>query len=222
MTNALLKKIVNEISNIGIMAPQLRNKRVTEKVYEIYVMSCLMRAFKNLGGELEARDENDHQTTNLVFRLAPGYIYSPATRSGFVFIKLGDDEFEIQNSLRVKGYSGILHELDISLIERPIAQILRDSKVHPSYLNVIFLFECKYYGKNLPLHLGREFLGLISEFDCRIEVLVAKQDGDMVRRMVSAHRGTVVLNLKPKGGRDEQRFIRWLENEINQIQGIQN
>ena len=67
-----------------------------------------------------------------------------------------------------------------------------------------------------------EFLGLISEFDCRIEVLVAKQGGDMVRRMISAHRGTVVLNLKPEGGRDEQRFIHWLENEINQIQGIRN
>jgi len=117
----------------------------------------------------------------------------------------------------VCGHSKVRHELDVCLIQRREAERCRNTGVDPSGSNVLFLAECKYYGYKLPLHLGREFIGLCREFSLRAKVIVSNRDSDDVHALVTKHNCTENFNLTPLDPDRVEMFVSWLANEFRQV-----
>jgi hypothetical protein len=217
MDAQLRQQIQNELATIGASSPALLSSGRSDKLYEIFVMSCVLKALARLGATLEARDSADQPTPTLVFRLAPGLIYSPASAPGFVLVRYEGKEFELQNSLRVGGTSRVLHELDVCILDRSHAIQCRLNEVDPVSSNVKFLAECKYYGASLDLSLGREYLGLGSEFQMRVKTLVSNIHSDEIRTLVRRHSGTTNFSVSPLQPAKVETFVGWLTKELEHV-----
>jgi hypothetical protein len=219
MEAQLKNAIATEISAIGASAPALMSRAAVEKLYEIFVLTCLARALRQLGATLSARDSSDIQTADLVFRLGPGLIWAPASAPGFIHVSYKGNEYEIQNGLRILGVSKVLHELDVCLIDRAEAVRCRTNSINPVQARVKFLAECKYYGDGLPLGLGREYLGLSKEFSLRIKTIVSNVSSGEIHTMVTKHKGTENFDVSLTKPDNVELFVRWLANELRQVLG---
>jgi hypothetical protein len=219
MEAQLRNAIANEISLLGANAPALMSRARVEKLYEIFVLSCLARALRQLGAVLSPRDSSDRPTSNLVFRLGPGLIWAPTSAPGFIHVSYKGQEYEIQNGVRVLGVSKVLHELDVCLIERNEAVRCRRNRINPVQARIKFLAECKYYGDSLPLGLGREYLGLSSEFSLRIKTIVSNVSSDEIHNLVTKHKGTENFEVSMIKPNNIEQFVQWLANELRQVLG---
>ena len=217
MRQQLLTEIQSELVNLAANAPALVANATVPKIYEIYVLMCLARALRSIGATLQARDSSDTPTNNLVFRLGPGLLYSPASAPGFILVSYKGREYEIQNSLQVLGRSRVMHELDICLIDRTTAEYCRQYQVNPLHTKISFVAECKYYGATLDLSLGREYLGLSSEFSLRVKTMVSNVGSDDIHDLITGHRGTENFNVSPDDPDNVDIFIKWLANELRQV-----
>ena len=125
--------------------------------------------------------------------------------------------FEIQNGVRVTGTSGILHELDVSLIDHEKAEHCRNNQADPSAKNVSCLIECKFYGGDLDLHLGREFVGLAKEFSVRIRSFASNEASSSVAKLIKKHGGFENFHLSPVNlPYVNDRFVPWLAEQLRQ------
>ncbi len=219
MDATLRAEITGELSSIGATAPVLMTRANVPKLYEIFVVSCLMRALKNMGAQLEARDKNDKATRDLQFRLGPGDIYSPSSTPGFIYVAYKGREYEIQNGIRVCGRSSVQHELDVSLIDRVTAMRCRQKREDPRATDILFVAECKFYGSTLDLALGREYLGLSNEFSLRVKTMISNVSNTEVAKLIRGHQGTLNAEISPVISNSTDRFTHWLETELRQVLG---
>lgn len=214
---ALRLAIANELGRIGTMAPVLRTRVATSKLYELFILTCLVQALNRLDARLEARDQAGLPTTDLIFRLGPGTLRAPSSSPGFIYALVNNVEYEIQNGLLVAGHSRVLHELDVCLIKRENAIRCRRERTDPSASAVKFLAECKCYGESLDLSLGREYVGLASEFRLRGKTLVSNVSSESLHALVTGHNGTVNAEIEPFEPQRVEDFIGWLKTELQQI-----
>lgn len=214
MRPELLQSVNACLRQLGADSPMLQSRARTDKVFEIFAWSCTLRALRDIGATLSARNCVDQPTSTLDFRLAPGLIYNPASAPGFVLANYHGKEYEVQNGLRVLGSSKVLHELDICILNRAHAQRCRRASIDPDSGAVRFLAECKFYGDSLPLSIGREYLGLSSEFSIRVKTLAANQTSPEVHTLVKRHRGTTHFDLTPSNATGINQFIGWLATEL--------
>jgi hypothetical protein len=215
---ALWAQIETELKKLAAAAPGLKSKAKPEKLYEIFVLSCIARALRSIGASLEARDSKDFPTSKLVFRFGPGLIHSPTTASGFVHVARGKSNYELQNGVRVRGGSGVLHELDVCLIDAKAASKCRSNGLEPKSSQIRLLVECKFLGKpRIPLELGREFVGLGAEFSLRIKTLVSNRESPEVHALVVKHGGTENFRTTTLIEKNVNRFVNWLANELRQV-----
>lgn len=205
------------LARAGVSARALDSRARVEKVYEVYVLGCLLLALENLGARFAVHDRDDKPTSDYVLRLGPGLLSASASAPGFIRVIYKNTEYEVQNSLRVLGQSRVLHELDVCLLDRAEARRCRREGSDPLHTKIKFLAECKYYGSNLPLGLGREYLGLSNEFTLRVKSIVSNVGGDDVHTLITKHKGTENFDTSPWQPTSFNRFVRWLENELRQV-----
>lgn len=218
MIQALKNEISSALASIGTSAPALMASSRVEKVYEIFVLSCLVRALRGIGSQLEARDINDGQTNALQFRYSPGHINAPTSSPGFIHVTYDGREYEIQNSLQVLGTSLVMHELDVCLMDRQSAVDGRATGAHPKHVCIKFFAECKCYGDSLPLHLGREFIGLNK--DCRgkaVRTFVSNTDGGSVAKLLYHYSYVPAFDILPTNPASVDHFVGWLEHELKGV-----
>ena len=215
MKKQMLNDIKNCLRNLGGKTSLTRNS--TDKIYEIYIYACVIESLKKIHANLEIRDKNDDPTSNLIFRLKPGLIYSPSNSSGFIYVEYKSRNYEIQCGLRVSGVSKVLHELDVCIIKRHEAERSRNNRRNPMQNSIIFLAECKYYGSTLPLKIGREYLGLCKEFGARIKSIVSNVESENIHNLVTRHREKENFNISLSEPDNVNTFINWLANELRQI-----
>lgn len=217
MRTQLLNDIRTELERLTASTNAYTSKTASDKIYEVYILSCVIKSLNILGCTLEARDSNDRPTTNFDFRLSPGYIYSPITNSSFILIKYNNNEFELHNGIRVLGRADVLHELDVAIITRDEAVRCRQNNIQPRHNKIKFFAECKFYGAGLPLNLGREFLGLCSEFNVRVKSLTSNVGSDNIHKLLTSHRQTENFNIEPSNPDNVDMFIKWVSNELRQV-----
>jgi hypothetical protein len=217
MQAALRQAIQNQLASIGASAPVLVSRARVEKLYEIFVMSCVLRALNKIGATMQPRDSDDRLTTHLVFRLAPGLIYSPASAPGFIRVVYDGKEYELQTGLRVMGSSRVLHELDVCIINGGRANYCRINQVDLDSSAVRFLAECKYYGDMLPLPLGREYLGLGAEFSLRVKTIASNVGSAEIHKLIRRHGGTTNFDVVPTDPHNVGIFIGWLAKELQHV-----
>ena len=216
MRPELLTEINQCLGQMGAN-PMVQTHARTDKFFELFVWSCTLRALRNIGAPLSPRNSNDQATFTLRFRLGPGLLYNPASAPGFVVVDYQGSKYELQNGLRVLGSSKVLHELDLCILKRSAAKRCRRQSIDPDCSAVKFLAECKYYGNNLPLHLGREYLGLSSEFSLRVKTLVANRASPEVHKLVKRHKGTTNFNINPNDTLGMDQFVGWLATELKHV-----
>jgi hypothetical protein len=218
MDAALKAEIRTELTAIGASAPVLMTRAGTSKLYEIFILAGLVRALRGLNATLIPKNSAGQHTNNLVFRLGPGTLSAPQSAPGYIHVTLQGGEYEIQNGLRVAGRSKVLHELDVCLIDRSEAMKCRRNGNDPTYRMIKFIAECKCYGARVELSLGREYLGLSSEFPMkRGKTMASNVSSEEVHDLVTRHDGTENFDLSPLLPRNLDRFVKWLENELRQI-----
>jgi hypothetical protein len=154
-----IEEVISTAASIGYERPS-----DTNDVYENYVWKlCLLAAERNIAA---VRFETVHgaEATRLVFRTAPGAIYSTTQDFTHAVLEFPDcPPLEVHVGVKVTGISRVLHECDVAVIERAEAQLCRLEQVHPRASKVLIAAECKFYASAIQLNLGRGFLGLTSD-----------------------------------------------------------
>lgn len=77
-----------------------------------------------------------------------------------------------------------------------------------------YLLVTPHYGRTLPLRIGREYLGLGTEFSIRVKALVANADNDQIHRMVKRHRGMTAFGTTPVRRPKVTDLVGWLAKEL--------
>jgi hypothetical protein len=154
----------------------------------------------------------------VIFRMGPGTLAAPSSMPGFILINYAGRQYELHTDLRVGGKSKVLHELDVCIIDRQEAQQCRQNNKDPKVSCVKLLAECKFYGDTIPLHLGREYLGLCNEFNPtkRGKTLVTNVENPEIKLLLKKHNCTgnpMVAPMSPV----TPGFIGWLEVELKQV-----
>jgi len=244
MRTRLLQSILTQLQTLSAVIPLVVQQARTDKIYEVFVLTSLLRALREIGAQLEVRDADDQPTGVLWLRLSPGLLNGPMNAAGFVLVEYNDNKFEIHSGLRVGGYSSVLHELDVSIIERSDAMECREKKENPEHWAVKALIECKFYGSKLPLSVGRQHLGLIDEFGVPMALLCANSFSSRIEAVLNGrysqrargfrrvyfdpdlpwrneYRVPLVRHfmLSPLNEETEDRFVGWLAEELRHVLG---
>ena len=70
---------------------------------------------------------------------------------------------EAHFGVRVTGKSRVLHECNLSALEKEDVRLCRFNLVHPRASKVRLAAEYEFYTSSIQLYLGRRFLGLTSD-----------------------------------------------------------
>ena len=217
MSSSLSRAISNALSQVGATAPGLYFASRVSTLYEGFIFACIIESLTHLRARLQACDENDRPTRTFTFKTKPSLIYTSGLN--YVLVSVGSRNYELHTNLRVLGYSGALHELDVMLLKHETGRRCRLKKFLPGRGSVRLLVECKFYGgTRLPLHLGREYLGLSSEFKAvRIKTIASNIGSHEIHVMITAHHGTENFYVSPRAPENVRRFVEWMANELHQV-----
>ena len=216
MNQVLAQAISAAVARVGATSASLTSASRSYALYEGFVFACVVEALGRRGAQFEVHDRSDNPVTRLVFRAKRGRIYPPNVPYTFVLVRRGTREYELHTDLQVEGRSKVLHELDVTLLDRDEAIRCRQAGVSPRHGKVVLLAECKFYGRSLPLEIGREFLGLSSEFTVRVKTIVSNVRSDSVGKMIASHKGTANFDISPMDPALVEQLIGWLATELQQ------
>lgn len=213
----MINSIQQILSNVGGLSTLLTSVRRVDKIYEVFVYCLVIETLRNMNATLEIRDANDKPTADLNFRLSPGYLWTPRAQAGFIYFTYNNHEYELHNGVRIQGRSHVLHEADICILDRSEAENCRYNSIHPKQTKTKMLIECKFYGRGLPLNLGREFLGLKAEFSLRVTTLASNSSSSGVFDLIKAHKGTTNFDISCSNVSNNNVFNHWLQKELEHV-----
>jgi hypothetical protein len=214
MNAQLRTELQSALNSIGATAPIFLSSAGPDRLFEGFVLSCLIRALKEIGALMQVRDGRGKPSNSLNLRRAPGQIYNNPPDIGFILVSFKNSLYEIHTDLRVAGTSKVLHELDICILDRTHADSCRMQAVDPNGSKVRFLCECKCYGKTLPLRIGREFLGLCTEFHARAKTIASNSDNSSIFDLARSHDRITQFTLYPGQKVKIRSFVGWLAKEL--------
>ena len=127
-------------------------------------MLCgVVRAAQAEGWTVSLHDMNGTATDSALFRRSPGNTYASAGSQNFTHFVLSRTpapSLEAHIGIKVAGKSDVVHECDVALLPEEAASFCRSHHVHPRSSQLVLFVECKFLAGNVPLHLGRGFVGL--------------------------------------------------------------
>src|SRR6266436_4758670 len=118
MIPQLHAELQSALASIGATAPIFLSRAGVDRLFEGFVLSCVIGAIKDIGGTMQVYNGNGRPSTTLNLRRAPGQIYNNPVDVGFIFVRYQNRFYEIHTDLRVAGTSRVLHELDICILDR--------------------------------------------------------------------------------------------------------
>jgi hypothetical protein len=155
-------------------------------VFEAYVLTLIIRAAREEGASISYRDRRGSAATSLLLRTAPGFVYSTAKHYTHVVIHFPSRPLlEAHTGIKVAGKSGVLHELDVAVLERAEAENCRLNSVSPRSTKILIGVECKFYSSALQLHLARGFLGLVNDLSSKRPFFVTNTSSNSVEKLLS-------------------------------------
>lgn len=155
----LRASISNLLNNCGYPGSFILRNGADDAAFEAYVFMLVVRAFENLGASIDFRGIRNENVPppSFIFRGSPGYIYSRDVDYGFAICRYKGGAYEIHLDVQHAGSSGVLHELDISIISREEGQKCRARAMtpsHPRARNTKGAVECKFYRSSLSLQFN--------------------------------------------------------------------
>jgi hypothetical protein len=168
--------------------PSLNSGSAVNDVYEAYLFSLLLLAARTEGAIVTLECINGGTPNPFVFRTSPGYLNSRRRNYGYAVIEFaGCPRLEAHLGVRVSGHSAVLHECDVLVLLQDEANICRSRRelVAPRSHKVVIAVEAKYYTTDLALHLGRGFLGLITDTSSQNAFFVINRDARSIEKLLA-------------------------------------
>ena len=192
------------------LIPYLTSASAANDLYEAYLFSLIIEAARAEGASrIVFRSRTQMNPTVFVFRTSPGYLHSTAQDYGYAEIEFqGKPILEVHLGVRVAGASGVLHECDVCVLLQEEANVCRNSttSVAPRSARVVLSVEAKYYAGDLGLHLGREFLGFLSDTSIDKSFFVVNRTSDSIEKLLSHKRKLWEHDISPPNTRDVERL----------------
>lgn len=180
MLSAITSVLGSAISSSPIAASSLPD------IFEAYVLTLLVRAAGDEGGNVTFIDRHGAPATTLVLRTAPGYLYSEAKNYTHALIDFpGKPALEAHTGIKVAGKSGVLHEFDVVVLDRAEAENCRQNSVSPRSSRTLIGVECKFYTSALQLHMARGFVGLVADISTKSPYFVTNTSSTSVEKLLS-------------------------------------
>jgi hypothetical protein len=204
--NNLLSDIENALG--ALSSSNLNSLSTIDNLYEVYLLTLILRAAINEGGTYSLRNINGG--SSLYFRTAPGYIASNAQNYTYSEISFPQKPvLEAHVGIRCTGPSTVLHESDICVLYKTEADLCRQSRdrVAPRSSKIVISVEAKYYTSPLGLHLGRAFLGLIADFSADNSIFVTNSSSESIEKLLSHKSKMWEHNITPNQINDVNRLI---------------
>lgn len=155
-------------------------------LFEAYIFVLVVRAAKEENASVSFRSRSGGAATSLILRSSPGNIYSVAQDYTHALIEFpGRPALEAHTGIKVAGKSGVLHELDIAVLERAEAENCRLNNVSPRSSKVRVAVECKFYTSALQLHLARGFVGLVADISAKSPFFVTNTSSVSMEKLLS-------------------------------------
>lgn len=222
LLNQLVALIDVVLDSINPNAAVYLNRNTVDAAYAGYVFGLLLRAVERVADpgtvRLSSAQAGAQQTPPSVFiiRGSPGPLNSTTQDFGFAIFQYGDKTYEVHIGAQYQGSSGVLHEFDISIIPLKDAERCRATNKPPGPGTACALFECKCYSDNLGIELGREFVGLKTDFtSVPMARLVTNSASDSVALFLKkTSRPKVSFRLAPSNSGMEQEFVFAVADEL--------
>lgn len=155
-------------------------------IFEAYVLTLLIRAARTEQATVSYVSRDGSPATALVLRTSPGFIFSTAKNYTHAVLTFPDRRvLEVHTGIKVAGKSGVLHELDVAVLERAEAENCRRNGVSPRSTKVLIGVECKFYASALQLHLARAFVGLVNDLSVKSPFFVTNTNSVSVEKLLS-------------------------------------
>lgn len=180
---AAIAQIASVAATVGYADPG-----ATNDVYENYVWALSLRAASQQSAAISYRTADGAPASSLVFRTAPGAIYSTAHPYTHALLDFPESPpLEVHVGVKVTGRSRVLHECDVAVIDSEEAQLCRANQVYPRASKVLIAAECKFYTSAIQLHLGRGFLGLTNDIHKKDRYFVTNGTSTSVNKLIAYH-----------------------------------
>lgn len=214
-----LKRKIDDLLQLSLNAMQIQlNSNTLERAYEAYVFSLCKVAVEKAGGTVKLRGATGSASPKtIVFRGAPGQMYSTAQDFCYAYCRLNGKEFEIHLDVQYEGCSGAVHEIDVSVYDHAAAEKIRQKKEVPKSDKLIMIFECKFYdGSEVSTNMARGFAGLVQ--DCKgnkVNAFVANKGSVNLKKYFSNKSNIEPFtDLDAVNGDVEERFVRVMEHSL--------
>lgn len=187
-------------------------------LYEAFLLGLVVRAGRRvLGARSVWYETAGVGVTGDVQRLrtSPGPIYTSAPNkyTHAVFEVAPGRRLEAHVGIYISGSSNVPHEADVAVLEQAEADRARGDRVDPKSSQLLIAIEAKYYTGNLPLAIGREYLGLSADLSAKQKMLVSSTSAPRVMTLLSARLpiGAFRPGVLPGGGVDETHELEaWI------------
>ncbi|MGW3610579.1 hypothetical protein ACWD6N_11925 [Micromonospora sp. NPDC005163] len=149
-------------ANLDAATHPFTSASIADRVYEAYVFSLVVAAALDAGAAVSYREGNGKEVTDLVFRGAPGVIYSSDPQWTFAVLGFGNAP-PLEVHVRVKIIGGKTRtegECDVLILDHHAAASSRYRSKSPPASKCLAVIECKFYPGPLPVSLAREFAQL--------------------------------------------------------------
>ncbi len=212
-----LTNAIDAFLGLSIASQTLQlNATVREKAFEVYALSLIVEAIRRAGGQAITSGINSGRNPNpVVFRAAPGAIYSTTQDFSFLDCSLNGKQFELHVDVEFEGTSGATHEMDISLIDQNHADRSRQARRNPRYS--VYIVECKFFSSSVPsIGLARALVGLLSDFRTKMgNAFVSNGATDNLKHYLSnRNRPDPFTDLTPLNKATEDRLIANVETKL--------
>ncbi|MGC4864712.1 hypothetical protein ACLQ3B_04655 [Micromonospora sp. DT53] len=166
--------------------------------YEGYLFALVASVGRKCGATVGYVAVAGESTRKLVFRTAPGMLYStthPYTHAELQFP--GAPALEVHLGVRVQGTSRVLHECDVLVLPKDEADRSRISRVAPRGSKAVLAIECKFYAAHLQLNVARGFEGLHADLGLRHTLFVSNLPAPRVATYLSHRRCSWEQRVRP-------------------------
>jgi len=177
-------------------------------IFEAYVFALVLEAAKReQAGILYETVDGPFQGV-ATFRTSPGHIWSDARSYTHAVLQFsGKALLEAHIGIYMEGRSGVIHEADISVIPRVERLRCRQGKLFPKASRAVMTVECKFYDTPLGINLGRNFIGLQTDFGRDTAFFAMNQSEGSVGRLLDKHVKHWDHSVVPPYVNDVNRFI---------------
>ena len=220
--NDLTALIDTVLDSINPTSAVYLNRNTVDAAYAGYTFGLILAAVERIADPntvcLRSAQALQSQASPSVFiiRGSPGPLNSTAQDYGFARFTYKTVPFEIHLGVQYQGSSGVLHEFDVSIIPKAAADECRSKNRAPGPSKAAALFECKCYSNSLGIELGREFVGLKTDFaSVPMARLVTNSDSNSVALFLKkTARPKLTVRLTADSPDMEQEFVFAVADEL--------